>query len=42
MSSVITWDNIYPFYSVKTNYGTFKINSIEANEKGLITLKAVK
>jgi len=41
-SSVLTWDNLFPLMSVKTNLGTFKVETVEANEKGLITLKAVK
>lgn len=42
LSSVLTWDNIYPLNSVKTKFGTFIIDSVEANEKGLITLKCKK
>ncbi|MFZ1786701.1 MAG: hypothetical protein WAT92_00255 [Saprospiraceae bacterium] len=42
LSSVITWDNLFPLMSVKTNLGTFKVESVETNEKGLITLKVKK
>ena len=42
LSSVLTWDNIYPLMSVKTKFGTFIVDSVEANEKGLITLKVKK
>ena len=41
-SSVLTWDNLFPLMSVKTNIGTFKVDTVEANEKGLITLKVKK
>ena len=42
LSSVLTWDNIYPLMSVKTKFSTFIVDSVEANEKGLITLKVKK
>ena len=42
LSGLITWDQIYPLMSAKTKFGTFKIESVEANEKGLITLKCKK
>ena len=41
-SSVLTWDALFPFMSVKTKLGTFKVDSVEINEKGLITLKVKK
>jgi hypothetical protein len=42
LSGLITWDQLYPLMSAKTKFGTFKIESVEANEKGLITLKCKK
>ena len=41
-SSVLTWDTLFPFMSIKTNIGTFKVDTSEVNEKGLITLKCKK
>lgn len=41
-SSVITWDTLFPFMSIKTDIGTFKVDTSEVNEKGLITLKCKK
>lgn len=41
-SSVLTWDTLFPFMSIKTDIGTFKVDTSEVNEKGLITLKCKK
>jgi len=41
-SSVFTWDSLYPFMSIKTDIGTFKVNESSINEKGLVTLKCIK
>ena len=41
-SSVITWDTLFPYMSIKTDIGTFKVETSEVNEKGLITLKCKK
>jgi uncharacterized protein (UPF0297 family) len=38
-SSVLTWDTLFPYMSIKTDIGTFKVETSEVNEKGLITLK---
>lgn len=41
-SSVRTWENLYPFMAIKTIFGTYKVEEVECNENGIITIKTVK
>lgn len=41
-ASLLTWDSIYPMFSVKTKYGTFLITETEINEFGEMVLKIKK
>ena len=42
MTSVITWQNLMPYMSVKTRYGTYLIETTEITEQDLLTLKIKK
>lgn len=42
MTSVITWQNLMPYMSVKTKYGTYLIETTEITEQDLLTLKIKK
>ncbi|MFO0204249.1 MAG: hypothetical protein ACK528_14095, partial [Alphaproteobacteria bacterium] len=42
ISNVVSWDKIQPMMCAKTEHGTFLINEVSIDEKGLITLNISK